>query len=329
MNKKAEFFMAEVLKIVLAVISIGLLIYLLVSLYGIFIGKTRLAQARETLEQIIVKIEGMEEGDVEEFLIVAPKKAFFVYFDKENSGGRCSGENCLCICLDSTDKKTCGITDGVCQEIKFNVKMEKIGVQGMNEQTDWYMINAPTQITLERGESDIFIKTSLEVVPELKPDKEKIERSKLSDNLLRETINYEGKDILFEDFVKTNLLGECNFNSKEDVEKEIRDEVEKFSLKYINEIKETEIVDGRVAVVYAYGLKRFVDPHAKNKKLASVEIYNPFYVEDGDVEKFLDYPTNLNADYLNFDSKDLISRKLICENEKRAYFVFVLEEKNE
>ena len=324
----------EALKIILAVISIGMLLYLLVSLYSIFVGKTRLEQARETLNQIVAKINVMDEGDVEEFLIQSPKESFFVYFDKETSGSRCSGGNCLCICLDSNNKETCGINDGVCKEAKFEVQMEKVSVQGMEQFTDWYPINAPTQIILEKKNNQIFIKTSLEIAPELKPTPEQIKKSELAENLLIKKINYNGEEILFETFVEKNLLGDCKFNSKQDADKEIKDEVEEFSLEYINEIKEKELVKGRVAVVYAYGLKKFIE--TDEKKLVGVEFMGyvsgggDFYIGDvnEDTGEGLEYP-NLDMDYISSDSKDSISRKLICENEQRAYFVFILGEKNE
>ena len=77
MNKKAyKLILPETLKIVLAVISIGLLIYLAVSLGGIFTQKSELDQAKANLGEIKEVIEGLEEGQEQSFLLSLQRIGF-------------------------------------------------------------------------------------------------------------------------------------------------------------------------------------------------------------------------------------------------------------
>jgi len=93
-NKKAELFAAEeVVKIVMAVICIIILITLAAGLYGIFTKKTDLEQARQSLKEIVAKINGLEEGQTTDYLVVAPKKWYFLNYNTEIC--ICSEENLL------------------------------------------------------------------------------------------------------------------------------------------------------------------------------------------------------------------------------------------
>ena len=68
-NKKAEqFTLAETMKILLAVVSIGLLLYLAASMYGIFTKKTQIEQARATIEELKNSIDSKKT----EFTIFSP-----------------------------------------------------------------------------------------------------------------------------------------------------------------------------------------------------------------------------------------------------------------
>ena len=85
MRNKGDFTLAETMKIVLAVISIGLLLYLAVNLYGIFTKKSQIEQARETLKQIVENINLLEEGKSKTFLLESPDKWGLFYYDDVNS----------------------------------------------------------------------------------------------------------------------------------------------------------------------------------------------------------------------------------------------------
>ena len=73
-KKKAEITTEEVLKIILAVMGLIVLIYLMVSLYGIFGTKTKTQQAKAILEEIENKIKGLsEEHPRDSLLVILPK----------------------------------------------------------------------------------------------------------------------------------------------------------------------------------------------------------------------------------------------------------------
>jgi hypothetical protein len=98
-NSKKAILLPETLKLVIAVVCILLLAYLAWSLYSIFMTKSDLAQAKETLKAIAAKINGLEEGETTDYLVVAPKDWYIVAFSKgENMPRSCNGENCICIC---------------------------------------------------------------------------------------------------------------------------------------------------------------------------------------------------------------------------------------
>jgi len=99
MKNKRGILASEALKMIIAVICIGLLFYLGFSLYGIAIQKTKVEQAKENLNQIIAEINSLEDGEKGDFLITSPKEWYLVsYNGEENMPTQCKGENCLCLC---------------------------------------------------------------------------------------------------------------------------------------------------------------------------------------------------------------------------------------
>lgn len=122
-NKKGELTSTEITKIVLAVIGIGLLLYLSVSLYGIFLQKTKVEQAKVNLEKVFSIINDLQEEQTKKFLIESPKDWDFIFFSrKEVLPLKCNGENCLCIC-NEPDKETCD-DKGVCRPLSEEVLFE-------------------------------------------------------------------------------------------------------------------------------------------------------------------------------------------------------------
>ncbi len=106
-NKKAEqFTLAETMKIVLAVLSIGLLLYLAASMYGIFTKKTQIEQARGSIENLIERINSLEEGEIKSYTLESPKGWYLVSYTKEIVSAdankrmppQCNQKDCLCLC---------------------------------------------------------------------------------------------------------------------------------------------------------------------------------------------------------------------------------------
>ncbi|NMB81126.1 MAG: hypothetical protein GYA14_04855 [Ignavibacteria bacterium] len=126
-NKKA-ILIPETIKIVIAVICIFLLIYLAVSLYGIFISKSEIEKARATLDSIIGKINSLDnDGDKLDYLITGPEAWNIYYFENvaKDSLITCGGENCLCSCPEfahqediPTNSIDCINQGGICESVK-------------------------------------------------------------------------------------------------------------------------------------------------------------------------------------------------------------------
>jgi hypothetical protein len=90
---------SEALKMIIAVICIGLLFYLGFSLFGIATQKTKVEQAKENLNQILAEINSLEDGEKGDFLVTSPKEWYLVgYEEGEEMPTQCKGRNCLCIC---------------------------------------------------------------------------------------------------------------------------------------------------------------------------------------------------------------------------------------
>lgn len=131
-NKKA-ILMPETLKIILAVISIGILFYLSVSLYGIFSKKTNLEKAEAILEEIGDKINSLEQEQTNTILITGPIGWRIVAFEKE-----------LCICkpADNRDKqrKICSI-EGACITSSINFFLDNSCTSGGTSLSDCIDLN--------------------------------------------------------------------------------------------------------------------------------------------------------------------------------------------
>ena len=105
-KKAMQFTLVESIKIILAVVSIGLLIYLAVSLYGIFTKRPQLEQAKATLESLIEKINSLEENKIVKYTLESPKEWYLISYDKEiidadsnkEMPSQCNGKDCLCLC---------------------------------------------------------------------------------------------------------------------------------------------------------------------------------------------------------------------------------------
>ena len=113
----------EVVKITLGIIGIGFLIYLSVSLIGIFTYKTANEQAKATMDDLNEIATALKEGQTTEFLIEGPKEWLIIFEDNQ-----------MCFCPKIEDKsiapekvreeqlKICE-NKGVCQENKNNFKL--------------------------------------------------------------------------------------------------------------------------------------------------------------------------------------------------------------
>jgi hypothetical protein len=120
MNKKGFLLAEEVMKMILAVIAIGLLAYLLISLYGVSKDSKNLEFAKASLDHLISEIEDNRATSVQ---IPNPKK--WKISSWSSSGDLpllCSNagwNSCICVCKDkitsSNELKECD-SAGACLE---------------------------------------------------------------------------------------------------------------------------------------------------------------------------------------------------------------------
>jgi hypothetical protein len=109
----------EIIKIVLGVVGILILIYLSVSLVGIFMFKTESEQAKATIEEISEKIEILQEGKTSN-QIVQMSRGWAVFSSEKNE---------ICACQagkwSSTFWKVNWLDDSVCESQKICVKTKE------------------------------------------------------------------------------------------------------------------------------------------------------------------------------------------------------------
>ncbi|MBU0893857.1 MAG: hypothetical protein KKF48_04040 [Nanoarchaeota archaeon] len=103
MNNKKGFLLAEeTLKIILAVIVMGFLIYFLTALYFTKINDQKKVQAEQLLktsgESIEMKINNLKKINPAERQLVNPKGWSLFGFVNNKKPNSCLGKNCLCIC---------------------------------------------------------------------------------------------------------------------------------------------------------------------------------------------------------------------------------------
>lgn len=101
MNKKAMLLASETLKMILAIIAIGFLVFLLTSLYFSNTNSKNLVEATSTIERISDVIIRLQAGEIQIETITTLTPAgwtFFSFTESEVKPNFCAGQNCLCIC---------------------------------------------------------------------------------------------------------------------------------------------------------------------------------------------------------------------------------------
>lgn len=169
-SKKAQSFMAEHgMGLVLAVLAIGVLLFLGFKIYGIFIGQQQeVLQAQESLDSIIAQVNLLEDSaEAREVIVLNPAKWALVSWSNLNQVPEsCNGKNCICICdqtgssrligtindefsskrADGTLLKTCNSeTKAVCSAIDYSII----------EFSKW--ITAPIEMSMRVEEAELKV----------------------------------------------------------------------------------------------------------------------------------------------------------------------------
>ena len=139
-NRKGFLLAEETLKIILAVISIGFLVYFLGALYFANQNDEKLEQAKASLEHLVSEINSMEEGEVRKVEIynpssqLIPLEDWFITNWPHKQDGKfpesCNKNKCVCICEKDggLDVGDCN-DEGICLENDFMVEDEKIKIE--------------------------------------------------------------------------------------------------------------------------------------------------------------------------------------------------------
>ena len=137
-NKKGFFLAEETMKIILAVICLGFLIFVLGKMYYSYTADKEVQQAKDTLSRIEKEINSMKEGEKRDIIIYSPNSWFLVGFGKQEMPVFCSEkkwESCLCICekitkLDTFSGKTAkDKCDNICVSFSEKVSAPQIDIE--------------------------------------------------------------------------------------------------------------------------------------------------------------------------------------------------------
>ncbi len=150
----------ETLKIIVAVICIGFLIYVLMNIYyvneetkKINEAKSVLYESEESIRVDIKKVEiengSLENGMAEEFIVNNPDGWYVLNFTGDKKPNQCAGKNCICIC------------DDVLWDIGGDRQISKCEDKGVCLIEDNVMVLKKIEIT---GNTKILIKKEGEII---------------------------------------------------------------------------------------------------------------------------------------------------------------------
>lgn len=131
MKNKNGILLPETLKIIIAVVGIALLVYLAISIYGIFVKSSALKQAELNLNKISVaidKIESKEKKEIEIFL-ESPEDWWMLAWPHNNlKPAICKGEYCICLCPvawgEGGSSEECDVK-GVCKDVSIKINVDE------------------------------------------------------------------------------------------------------------------------------------------------------------------------------------------------------------
>lgn len=281
MKSKKAILMPETLKIIMAIMGIVLLLYLGISLSGIFLKRTSIQQAEAVLEDLSFLMENLEEGAQEDYLVLSPQKWFLVYYDaevverdpKKHMPLQCNGENCLCACPSRSGLEALGMMTPLRMErggypdyfyyrdeggLDGVVKCEKEGAcrpihklkLKLNERIHFYRIWSGAGHNEVAGYVNWI---SLFDVPRkiiLKNEWGVIKVSdfysepKFIDGLLYKVITFRGEKLSFEEFATQHLANFCEGENFE-ISSDAREKANEVMSEYLTELeKDKQITHG-------------------------------------------------------------------------------------
>jgi hypothetical protein len=137
-NRKGDLLPEEVLKLVIAVICIGFLVYLFTAIYFTLTSAPKLKEAEASKNIILEEISRVNSGEESNFsgLFVPNPSGWFIFsfVEGELKPNTCVDENCLCICEEAVpawfdwQEKRCD-EKGSCIGVSNLKKFEKIKIE--------------------------------------------------------------------------------------------------------------------------------------------------------------------------------------------------------
>jgi len=98
-NKRGFLLTEETLKIVVAVIGLGILVYFLLSIFYSSSVDKKEKDALSSIERISEVVSALEPGEIKEVNLLQPQGwSLFSFVSEDKKPNQCSGESCLCIC---------------------------------------------------------------------------------------------------------------------------------------------------------------------------------------------------------------------------------------
>lgn len=141
-GEKKGTFRDDLIYVALAVIGLGLLIYAGVKLYSYSFGSQEERAAKERLNALVEKIDGLEEGkdlSLQVQGVLGSKEKDKEWYlmgwgkndgEKEGKPDRCFGKGCLCVCKGTIDffgiiSLSCNNKEIICKEVDYdNINIE-------------------------------------------------------------------------------------------------------------------------------------------------------------------------------------------------------------
>ena len=169
MNKRGSM-LSYFLEVLLAVIIIGILVVGILRLSSTFVGNQKELQAKGTLDNIVKKLNSLEVGERDGYILQNPASRFLVAFDEshnENQGftkqAQYMQQNALCICekgktLLVFEKKECKICQTINLPLKYNNQLAffeiKIADLSFSNEKDYYNMSLTPTIVPQLSEQE-------------------------------------------------------------------------------------------------------------------------------------------------------------------------------
>ena len=122
-KKRGDFTLENFLKLIIAVICLGILFMLAGELYSGFNKSTKLTQATESLEEIIGKIEVLQSNnEIDDFAVLKfPRNWYILVSDNKK-------ELCICekLALEGEKQEEVCMSAGVCRNINYDIQINEV-----------------------------------------------------------------------------------------------------------------------------------------------------------------------------------------------------------